>query len=260
MQPLPLGRPQSWPSLCSPSCKSVWASSQRWWRCADLESGRAGGGVAEVRRGWVGGWGGVGGAVVDRPASFCRSPAAPPGRLPPGVFISCRARPIPPTHPNPPASQAGYNFLFGLWRYQWDADCELFLRIIMVRGKGGWWRGVGSRGRTNPPSPAVWHSVVTVASSPPPGLQGEVKEDVYVAQVRLQQEVEELFAAIDRAKGQATGFIAKVRTRLAGPGWGGKGGEARAVDAGNRGDTHFLLFPPLLTATGGPAYRLPVVL
>ncbi|KAI7835772.1 hypothetical protein COHA_010350 [Chlorella ohadii] len=63
--------------------------------------------------------------------------------------------------------EAGYNFLFGLWKYQWDADCELFLRILL----------------------------------------GEVKEDVYVAQIRLQEELEELFGAIDRAKGQATGFI-----------------------------------------------------
>ena len=41
-------------------------------------------------------------------------------------------------------------------------------------------------------------------------VQGEVKEDVYVAQVRLQEEVEELFAAIDKAKGQANGFIPKA--------------------------------------------------
>jgi hypothetical protein len=44
-------------------------------------------------------------------------------------------------------------------------------------------------------------------------LQGEVKEDVYVAQMRLQEELEELFAAIDKAKGQATGFIPKARQR-----------------------------------------------
>lgn len=30
--------------------------------------------------------------------------------------------------------QAGYNFIFGLWKYQWDADCELFLRILLVNG------------------------------------------------------------------------------------------------------------------------------
>ncbi|KAL4444954.1 hypothetical protein ABPG77_004004 [Micractinium sp. CCAP 211/92] len=71
--------------------------------------------------------------------------------------------------------EMGYNFLFGLWKYQWDADCELFLRIIL----------------------------------------GEVKEDVYVAQVRLQAEVEELFAAIDKAKGQATGFFSKEDLRTA---------------------------------------------
>lgn len=38
-----------------------------------------------------------------------------------------------------------------------------------------------------------------------------MKEDVYVAQMRLQEELEELFAAIDKAKGQATGFIPKAR-------------------------------------------------
>ncbi|KAL4448019.1 hypothetical protein ABPG75_005238 [Micractinium tetrahymenae] len=71
--------------------------------------------------------------------------------------------------------EMGYNFLFGLWKYQWDADCELFLRIIL----------------------------------------GEVKEDVYVAQIRLQAEVEDLFAAIDKAKGQATGFFSKEDLRTA---------------------------------------------
>ena len=28
--------------------------------------------------------------------------------------------------------QMGYNFLYGLWKYQWDADCELFLKILQV--------------------------------------------------------------------------------------------------------------------------------
>lgn len=40
----------------------------------------------------------------------------------------------------------GYNFLYGLWKYSWDADCDLFLRI----------------------------------------LKGEVKEDVYLEQINLQ--------------------------------------------------------------------------
>lgn len=48
--------------------------------------------------------------------------------------------PTPPYHstPTPPPlhNQMGYNFLFGLWKYQWDADCELFLRIILVGGRG----------------------------------------------------------------------------------------------------------------------------
>lgn len=42
--------------------------------------------------------------------------------------------------------QAGYNLLYGCWKYSWDADCELFLKI----------------------------------------LRGEVKEDVYVEQIQLQ--------------------------------------------------------------------------
>lgn len=42
--------------------------------------------------------------------------------------------------------QMGYNLLYGLWKYSWDADCELFLKI----------------------------------------LQGEIAEDVYVQQIQLQ--------------------------------------------------------------------------
>jgi hypothetical protein len=42
--------------------------------------------------------------------------------------------------------QTGYNLLYGCWKYSWDADCELFLKI----------------------------------------LRGEVKEDVYVEQIQLQ--------------------------------------------------------------------------
>lgn len=42
--------------------------------------------------------------------------------------------------------QAAYNLLYGVWKYKWDADCELFLRI----------------------------------------LSNEVREDVYIAQVNLQ--------------------------------------------------------------------------
>ncbi|DBA69949.1 TPA: Translin-associated factor X-interacting protein 1 [Trebouxia sp. C0005] len=42
--------------------------------------------------------------------------------------------------------ETGYNLLYGCWKYSWDADCELFLKI----------------------------------------LRGEVKEDVYVEQIQLQ--------------------------------------------------------------------------
>ena len=45
--------------------------------------------------------------------------------------------------------QAAYNLLYGVWKYKWDADCELFLRI----------------------------------------LSNEVREDVYIAQVNLQVSV-----------------------------------------------------------------------
>ena len=66
--------------------------------------------------------------------------------------------------------QLGYNFLYGLWLYQWDADCELFLKILV----------------------------------------GEIREEVYLAQTRLCEELEELFAAMDKAKGQLTGQIPKA--------------------------------------------------
>ena len=44
------------------------------------------------------------------------------------------------------AVQTGYNLLYGLWRYSFDADCDLFLKI----------------------------------------LKGDVKEDIYLAQIELQ--------------------------------------------------------------------------
>ena len=33
--------------------------------------------------------------------------------------------------------QGGYNLLFGLWKYAWDADCELFLKILKGELKEG---------------------------------------------------------------------------------------------------------------------------
>ena len=33
--------------------------------------------------------------------------------------------------------QGGYNMLFGLWKYAWDADCELFLKILRGELKEG---------------------------------------------------------------------------------------------------------------------------
>ncbi|DBB03290.1 TPA: Translin-associated factor X-interacting protein 1 [Trebouxia sp. C0006] len=65
--------------------------------------------------------------------------------------------------------ETGYNFLYGCWKYSWDADCELFLKI----------------------------------------LRGEVKEDVYVEQIQLQEELEALFIQLDKAKGRATSSLGK---------------------------------------------------
>lgn len=71
--------------------------------------------------------------------------------------------------------ELGYNFLYGLWLYQWDADCELFLKI----------------------------------------LTGEIREEVYIAQNKLQYDLEELFLLMDKAKGQASGSIPKEDLRIA---------------------------------------------
>lgn len=68
--------------------------------------------------------------------------------------------------------ELGYNFLYGLWQYKYDADCELFLKV----------------------------------------LTGETPEDVYIAQVRLQEELTDLFATMDRSRSSApTGVLTKVR-------------------------------------------------
>lgn len=66
--------------------------------------------------------------------------------------------------------QLGYNFLFSLWKYQWDADCELFLKV----------------------------------------LTGELHEEVYLAQINLQKDLEDLFYSLDKAKGVQNGIIPKV--------------------------------------------------
>jgi len=47
--------------------------------------------------------------------------------------------------------QAGYNFVFGLWKYQWDADCELFLRILLVRTRSCG-ASHGAWAKTTPPT------------------------------------------------------------------------------------------------------------
>ncbi|KAI8111630.1 hypothetical protein M9435_004130 [Picochlorum sp. BPE23] len=65
--------------------------------------------------------------------------------------------------------ELGYNFLYSLWRYQWDADCELFLKV----------------------------------------LTGDIKEEVFFAQNNLQIDLEELFECLDKAAGQTAGMIPK---------------------------------------------------
>ncbi|EIE22924.1 hypothetical protein COCSUDRAFT_64043 [Coccomyxa subellipsoidea C-169] len=65
----------------------------------------------------------------------------------------------------------GYNLLYGLWKYAWDADCELFLRI----------------------------------------MQGEMKEDVYYQQIQLQEDLENLLSTLDKSMhGAETGSLTKA--------------------------------------------------
>ncbi|CAL8464737.1 g4272 [Coccomyxa elongata] len=72
--------------------------------------------------------------------------------------------------------EMGYNLLYGLWKYAWDADCELFLRI----------------------------------------LQGEMKEEVYYQQIQLQEDLENNLAAMDRSlHGSETGVLTKAEVRSA---------------------------------------------
>ena len=210
------------------------------------------------------------------------------------AVVAQAARPTPAAPPPPP--QAGYNFLYGLWRYQWDADCELFLRILLVCGGGGG-AAAALGGAGPPPGWPAWHPrpsppLCPIAHRPcpspptwPPQPQGEVKEDVYVAQVRLQEELEELFAAMDRAKGQASGYLDKARAGVGLPAarrqgkawWGdrcihyacmGRGADSRRGGGQLQMFRHMLPhFSPLLLhrlpcpvstcvcGAGGPAHR-----
>lgn len=63
--------------------------------------------------------------------------------------------------------QTGYNLLYGCWKYSWDADCELFLKI----------------------------------------LRGEVKEDVYVEQIQLQVQTPLHTACVYHGHGIALEFM-----------------------------------------------------
>lgn len=104
---LPAARWTCW-SLCSSSCRRKWASSPRWWRCA-------------------------------RRFGLARSQnLLMHGHRNSLQLVSCLpcSNRAPPVRPH---TQAGYNFLFGLWKYQWDADCELFMRILLVGGAAWGW-------------------------------------------------------------------------------------------------------------------------
>lgn len=71
--------------------------------------------------------------------------------------------------------ELGYNFLYSLWKYSWDTDCDLFLKVLL----------------------------------------GDIKEDVFLSQVGMQQDLEELFDALDKAGGKTTGTISKTDLRVA---------------------------------------------
>ena len=141
--------------------------------------------------------------------------------------------------------QAGYNFMFGLWKYQWDADCELFLRILLVRARSA------LCGAFVPKPHRQKFAGVTADSSY--DLQGEAKEDVYVAQMRLQEELEDLFAAIDKATGHATGFISKARGVMGRV--GRRGGVASGLCPASVCTNMLNLHNPLQSA-GRPAHRI----
>ncbi|KDD75088.1 hypothetical protein H632_c879p0, partial [Helicosporidium sp. ATCC 50920] len=73
-------------------------------------------------------------------------------------------------------TELAYSLLYGLWKYRWDADCELFLKV----------------------------------------LTGEAQEEVYHSQLALQSELETMFSAMDRlVGGSSSGFVKKAELRLA---------------------------------------------
>ena len=65
--------------------------------------------------------------------------------------------------------ELGYNFIYSLQKYDYDADCEMFLKVF----------------------------------------SGEVREEVYYEQIQLQAEIEDLSVSIDRGSGEENGKIAK---------------------------------------------------
>ena len=105
--------------------------------------------------------------------------------------------------------EAGYNFVYGLWRYRWDADCELCLCILTGQVGGGGERGGGG-------GAAPVFSSTRPPTRPPPRLHPQVREDVYHQQLALQIDVAGMLAALDRAAhGADAGTLPKPDVRLA---------------------------------------------
>ena len=68
----------------------------------------------------------------------------------------------------------GYNFLYGLWKYSWDADCELFLKILQEETKEDvYTQQIQLQASTQPHSTAV-----------PVGLSSAKQEEVSHQAVR----------------------------------------------------------------------------
>lgn len=68
-------------------------------------------------------------------------------------------------------AEAAYNLLVHAWKFSWDPDCELWLKIVV----------------------------------------GEIREEVYLEGLALQEDLTELCRALDKAQGEATGTLKKVR-------------------------------------------------
>jgi hypothetical protein len=113
-----------------------------------------------------------------------------------------RPRP-PPALAGPPfsLSQLAYNFLYSLWKYQWDADCELFMKVLQVSPAGIFFLSLSDglqtyymlcslewRRQALPPAQSKpWLAWWTQHSSPPlpPSLKNEVLASLYAPSAPL---------------------------------------------------------------------------